>query len=79
VLPEPHVINPTAVYRLGDVQVLLGLGKTTAVREIRARRLRVAKRAGRYFILGDWLLEWIRAGELRRREPAGLAERNGRA
>jgi hypothetical protein len=29
----------------------------------------VAKRAGRYLILGTWLLEWIEAGELPRRKP----------
>ena len=29
----------------------------------------VAKRAGRYFILGRWLIEWIEGGELKRRRP----------
>jgi hypothetical protein len=28
--------------------------------------LRCSKRAGRYWILGEWLLEWLRGGEVRR-------------
>jgi hypothetical protein len=47
-----------------SARAALGLTKTTLGRELRLRRLRCAKRAGRYFILGEWLLEWLRAGEL---------------
>jgi hypothetical protein len=56
------------VYRLGAVQEALGLRRTTLPREIRAGRLRAAKRAGRIFILGEWILEWIAAGEVRLRQ-----------
>jgi hypothetical protein len=59
------VIVPGAVYTLVTAQAELGLAKATLGREIRLGRLRVSKRAGRYFILGEWLLEWLRNGEFR--------------
>jgi hypothetical protein len=55
------------------------LAKNCLPREIRLGRLRVAKRAGKYMILGKWLLEWIEGGELSRRGPmsgAGPAEQS---
>jgi hypothetical protein len=69
-----HVIRPGAVYSLAQATPALGLTNTTLGREVRLRRLRVSRRAGRYFITGAWLLEWIEAGELK--EKGG--ERNGR-
>jgi hypothetical protein len=54
------------VFSLDMARRVLGLTGSTLRREIRLRRLRVAKRAGRYFLLGEWLLEWLRAGEVRR-------------
>jgi hypothetical protein len=39
-------------------------------REIRLGRLRTSKRAGKYLILGGWLLQWIADGErIKKREP----------
>lgn len=61
--PAIHTINPTAVYSRDTARRILGLRKSTISREIRERRLRVSMRAGRYFILGKWILEWIEAGE----------------
>jgi hypothetical protein len=66
---QPHVIHPTAVYSVEDARQILKLQKSTIRRELREGRIRVAKRAGRYFLLGEWLLEWLRAGELKRRRP----------
>lgn len=63
------VLQPTAVYSLDDARRLLKLRKNCLPREVRLGRLRVSKRAGRYFVLGEWLLAWIAGGELRR--PAG--------
>jgi hypothetical protein len=63
---EPHTIVPTAVYDLEAARAALNLAKTTLNRELRQGRLRVTKRAGKYFVLGTWLLEWLRAGEVRR-------------
>ncbi len=62
-VPAVHTINPTAVYSRDTARRILGLRKSTISREIRERRLRVSMRAGRYFILGKWILEWIESGE----------------
>ena len=62
-LSEPHVIHPYAVYTAASLRAALGLTKTTVAREVRLRRLRVSKRAGKYFILGSWVLDWLRDGE----------------
>jgi hypothetical protein len=68
------VIHPNAVYSLELARNVLQLAKNCLPREIRLGRLRVSKRAGKYLILGAWLLEWIEAGELppRQREPEAL-------
>ena len=60
------VIDENAVYFVDTLQAIFRLRKSTIRREWRAGRLRISKRAGRYFILGEWLLEWIRGGEVRR-------------
>ena len=59
-----HIIHPAAVYSQEAVRLALGLKTATLQREIRLGRLRVAKRAGRYYILGCWLLQWLQAGEI---------------
>ena len=60
----PHVIDPRAVYFPDDVRRIFRLKASTIRREVREGRLRVAKRAGRYYLLGAWLLNWIETGEL---------------
>jgi hypothetical protein len=66
----PHVIDPQAVYTLDSASRALGLKRGCLPREIRLGRLRAAKRAGKVMLLGEWLLGWIRAGEVRReRKP----------
>jgi hypothetical protein len=65
-----HTIHPDTVYSRDAAQAALGVPRSTLGREIRLGRLRVSKRAGRYFILGAWLMEWLKAGEVRRRRPA---------
>jgi hypothetical protein len=69
------VILPTAAYSLDQARRLLGLKKNCLPREARLGRLRVSKRAGRYFVLGEWLLEWISTGELAR--PARKSDEIG--
>jgi hypothetical protein len=71
------VIHPQSVFGIEDARATLRLAKNCLPREIRLGRLRVSKRAGRYLILGQWLLEWIAAGELPRRKPATAARVNG--
>ena len=64
--PLPHVIHPTAVYSLRSAQRALEVERGTLPREIRLRRLRVSKRGKKYYFLGEWLLEWLRGGEITR-------------
>jgi hypothetical protein len=68
------------VYFVDDARRVLRLKQSTIRREVREGRLRIAKRAGRYFILGGWLIEWIEGGEVRPRAPATdpAAQRDGR-
>jgi hypothetical protein len=63
-LEPPHVIYATAVYTVDDLRRIFGLKASSVRREVRMKRLRIAKRCGRYFCLGQWILEWIGAGEL---------------
>jgi hypothetical protein len=70
----PHLIHPLAVYTLPSARSALGLAKSSLNREIRLKRLRVARRGGRYFILGEWLLAWLRGGEVGRRETEPTPE-----
>jgi hypothetical protein len=72
---EPHLIRPTAVYDLEAARLALGLTKTTLNRELRLGRLRAAKRAGKYYLLGAWILAWVRGGEVRRSRATGVGER----
>lgn len=62
----PHVIHKNSVYTISQAAAYLGLAKGTLPREVRLGRLRVSKRAGRYFVLGEWLLMWLETGEIRR-------------
>ena len=71
----PHVIVPNAVYDQEAARLALSLTKTTFSRELRLGRLRCAKRAGRYFVLGEWLLQWLRDGEIHKRRHAEREEK----
>jgi hypothetical protein len=62
-----RIVHPDAVHTLGEWQVLLGLPRNTLKREARLGRLRVSKRAGRLWSLGVWVVDWIVAGEVKRR------------
>jgi hypothetical protein len=68
------VIDPYAVYFTDTLQKVFRLRKSTIRREWKEGRLRLAKRAGRYFVLGEWVLEWLRTGELSRK----AAQQGGR-
>jgi hypothetical protein len=69
-MSAPHVIDPHAVYQLPELIEALQLKASTVRREVREGRLRIARRAGRYYCLGQWVLEWIVGGEVRPRAPA---------
>jgi hypothetical protein len=72
----PAVIAPTGVYTAPQVRVMLGLRQSSLRREIREGRLRVNKRCGKYFFLGEQLLDWLRGGEL---SAAARHQTNGAA
>jgi hypothetical protein len=61
-----HTIVATNVYTVPSATAALLAKANTLPREIRLGRLRASKRGGRYYILGEWLIEWLRAGEVRR-------------
>ena len=67
--PTVHEVKPCGLYLVDEVQRIFRLKKSTIRRELREGRLRVSKRAGRYFLLGRWLIEWIESGELAPRTP----------
>jgi hypothetical protein len=58
------ILDPHAVFTGAQLVELLGLRTSTLRREIREKRLRVSKRAGRYYFLGTWVREWLEAGEI---------------
>jgi hypothetical protein len=60
-IPGPHVIVPNAVYTLRSAAHALGLRKNCLPREIRLRRLKCHRRANQKFLLGEDILEWLRA------------------
>jgi hypothetical protein len=70
---RPHVLDPHAVYTIPSAAAALGLAKETLPREIRLGRLQARKRGGRYFILGQWLLDWLASGEPHRNWQEGHA------
>jgi hypothetical protein len=73
--PGPLVtINANDLYTLSGARTALRLSRTTFRREIRLGRLRISSRAGRRWLLGEWLLEWLRGGELPRKQN-GHAEK----
>jgi hypothetical protein len=67
--PEVRVIDVNGVYFADDVRRIFGLKNSSLRREIRLGRLRVARRCGRYVFLGEWLIQWVRDGEVARRRP----------
>jgi hypothetical protein len=53
-------------------QKLFRVRKSTIRREWKDGRLRLAKRAGRIYLLGQWAIEWVQGGEVKpRRRPPG--------
>lgn len=67
---QPVVIEPNAVFTVSSFNQAFGLKSSTLRREIREKRLRYCKRAGRYYFLGSWILEWLLAGEMQAKPKA---------
>ena len=77
--PPPAVVHPNTVYLAATFKATFGLRGTSLPREVRSGRLRVSKRCGRYYILGAWALDWIRAGEVKRAAPVAGPTAEGQA
>lgn len=74
------LIDPNQVFDLEGARAAIGVKKSCLQRELRLRRLRYSKRAGKVWITGEWLLNWIREGEMtkpRRMKTADDFVRNG--
>ena len=74
----PHIVHPSAVYTVEDLRRLFGLKASSVRREVRLRRLRIAKRCGRYYCLGQWVLQWFGDGEVKPPAGRGDADRSNR-
>jgi hypothetical protein len=70
-------IDPHHVYTLDTLTKTLSLRPGTLPRELRLGRLRYSKRAGKVWILGEWVLTWLQAGEIRRKRAAAGANGAG--
>jgi hypothetical protein len=84
VFKQPHIVHATAVYTVDDLRRVFGLKSSSVRREVRLKRLRIAKRCGRYFCIGQWVLEWLGNGELKPSAGPGKAnadriEQDGRS
>lgn len=72
---SPPVIDPHAYYSRIEATALLRLRPSTLSTEIGKGRLRVSRRAGRYWFLGEWILDWLAAGECpSRMKPEAVEE-----
>ena len=58
---------------LDQLRRVLGLRARTLPREVRAGRLVVCKRAGRYFVFGSDVKKWLRGGVVKKNAPVQSA------
>jgi hypothetical protein len=65
--PGPFVVNPNAVYRPSHIASGLQIPVSGVLRYVRNGKLRASRRRGRTLILGQWLIDWLQSGELRRK------------
>ena len=63
---KSRTIREGDVFSVPEATELLGLKDHSLKREIRLKRLRASKRGGRYYLLGAWVLQWLRDGEINR-------------
>jgi hypothetical protein len=63
-LAPVRVIPPDAILYLSELQTILHLPATCLKREVRLGRLRVARRSGRYMTIGEWVMQWVKNGEV---------------
>jgi hypothetical protein len=73
--PTPHIVCASAVYTAEAFRRAFGLRASSLRREVREGRLKVHKRCGKYFILGEDVLAWLRAGVVNVRNRAAEASK----
>jgi len=56
---QPSRIEPDAIYRDGDVRLILDLPSATLARARREGRLKYSRQGGRLLYRGAWILDWI--------------------
>src|SRR5262249_58981934 len=71
---QPRVVDPHAVFSREEFQAYFRISRATVRNEVREGRLRVSKRAGRYWLLGARILAWLQEGEV---VKSRSSERNG--
>jgi hypothetical protein len=72
-VPAVPRIYANQIFDLETARAVLQLPESTLPRECRLGRLRHGKRAGKIFILGKWIIQWIETSEIhRRRRRASL-------
>ncbi len=64
--PEVPPVHPTAIYTEAQLRALLGLKPSSVSTAVRKGELRVARRAGKYLFTGQWILDWVTSGEVKR-------------
>jgi len=69
----PRIVHPHAVYLREEFEAEFRVKPSTVRREVREGRLRVCRRAGKYFFLGADILAWLRAGVVKPRACAPKA------
>ena len=65
----PIHIEPEAIYRDGDVRLLLGFTSRTLADARRTGRLRYARRGRMTYYLGRWILNWLTETETQSETP----------
>jgi hypothetical protein len=64
------IIHPNAVFSIRSLTAALELKASTLSREMRLHRLRYARRGGKTYFVGSWILQWLADGEVTSAEPA---------
>ena len=62
--PRTRRIDPLGVYTRDELAALFAVPPRAISNEIAEGRLAYTRRLGRYYFLGEWLLDWLRAGKL---------------
>ena len=71
------VIRPTEVFDKAGLLQTVGIRESTVRREIRLGRLKAYRRGGRYFFLGNDVLDWLRGGLVDQPEEPDAGEPGG--